>query len=357
LTKLKVGIIGTGFGALVQAPGFMLHPECEVVALSGVTRPGRAAEEAAKLSIPRSYDDYRTMFAEEELDLVSVASAPYMHHEMTLAALSRRIPVLCEKPMALNLAEARAMAEAAEREGVIGAIDFEFRHQPARTKFKQLMAEGFLGELTHFNLTYTTAGFERNLGRPIGWLWRQETGGGMLGALGSHVVDTVRWLFGDILQVAGFVNVHVDQRSGRPADGDDSFAFLAKLAGKATGLVQYHMHAHHGEGLRLEAFGTKGSIILTDDMHLLAGRAGEPMSEVVLPPRFKVEGIAYSERLDARLPGFLVLVDNLVDALRGTRRPGPSRDYATFRDGVAVQAILDAVRRSHADGRWVTVDA
>lgn len=354
MSKLRVGIIGTGFGALVQAPGFMMHPEFEVVALSGVARAGRAAEQAAKLGIPRSYDSYMTMLQEEELDLVSVVSAPNQHHGMAVTALERRIPVLCEKPMAMNLAEAHAMADAAERRGLVNAVDFEFRYQPARWEFHQLLGEGFIGDLIHFNLTYTMGTLERNLARPMGWLWKTETGGGMLGALGSHLIDSLRWYFGDIRSVAGTLTTHVDEREGQPADADDTFSFLARLDGKATGVMQFLSHAHHGFGLRLEAFGTKGTLVLVDDKQVLGARAGQSLAELPLRTPVHLPGLTYAPTLDPRTIPFVVMADNLAGAIRGRE---PARPYASFRDGAAVQAVLDAVRRSNAERRWVEVQA
>jgi predicted dehydrogenase len=355
MSKLRIGIIGTGFGALVQAPGFMMHPECEVVALSGVARPGRAQEQAAKLGIPRAYDSYTAMLENENLDLVSVVSAPNLHHPMTIAALERRIPVLCEKPMAMNLAEAQAMVDAAERRGLVNAIDFEFRYHPARVQFKKLMDEGYIGDLLHFTCTYTMGAFQRNLERPMGWLWRTETGGGMLGALGSHLIDSLRWFFGDLKAVSGMTTAHVDVRDGQPADADDTFSFLAQLGGKATGVVQFLQHAHHGFGLRIEAFGTKGTLVLVDDKQVLGARAGESLAEIPQETQIKLAHLHYPESLDARTYPFVVLVDNLVAALKGAPRSGIGGEFATFRDGAAVQAVLDAVRLSHAERRWVDI--
>lgn len=355
MAKLRIGIVGTGFGTLVQAPAFMMHPDCEVVALAGVARAGRAQEQAARLGIPHAYDSFATMLDNEKLDLVSVVSAPFMHHPMTIAALERGIPVLCEKPMALNLDQARAMVAAAESRHLINATNFEFRHQPARTKLKELMEQGFLGDLLHFTLTYTMAGFERNLARPMGWLWQKEKGGGMLGALGSHVIDSLRWFFGDIQSVSGMLTTHVDVREGQPVDADDTFAFLACLAGKSTGVVQFFQHAHHGFGMRLEAYGTRGSIVLVDDRELFAARAGEALAPISLPERFEVPGVNYATQLDPRTIPMFMMVDNLAHALRGTPNQNPSPNYATLRDGAAVQAVLDAVRRSHDERRWVDV--
>ncbi len=332
----------------------MMHPDCEVVALSGVTRPGRARVLADKLGIPAAYDSYLEMLDGEELDLVSVASSPDQHHPMTIAALERRIPVLCEKPMALNLAEAQAMVDAAERRQLVNAVDFEFRHLPARTRFKELVSAGFLGELVHFQLTQTMGGLERNLARPMSWLWRAESGGGMLGALGSHMIDMLRWFFGDFHSVSGSLTAHVDVRDGQPATADDSFSFLIRMPGKASGLAQFLSHAHHGFGMRLEAFGTQGTLVLTDN-ELAGARAGETLSTIPVAPRFDVPGVTYPAEMDRHIPAFVVMVDNLVNALKGTGASGPSRDFATFRDGAAVQAVLDAVRESHRTGRWTEV--
>jgi predicted dehydrogenase len=334
----------------------MMHPACEVVALSGVARPGRAQEQAAKLGIPRAYDNYMTMLEQEELDLVSVVSSPNLHHPMTIAALERRIPVLCEKPMAMNLAEAHSMIDAAERRGLVNAIDFEFRYNPARTQFKQLIDQGFLGELIHFNLTYTNKGLEQNLARPNGWLWQTKTRGGMLGALGSHLIDSLRWFFGDMTAVSGVLTTNVEMRSGEPADADDAFSFLCRLGGKATGVVQYLSHAHHGFGLRLEAFGTKGTLVLVNDQTVLAAKPGEEPAPVALETPVKLPGLEYAPTLDARTIPFLVMADQLVGAIAGEdQMVGPKRPYATFRDGAAVQAVLDAVYQSHAEGRWIAV--
>lgn len=355
MKKLRVGIVGTGFGARVHAPGFMLHPECEVVALSGVSRPGRAQEHATRLGIPHAYDDYQRMLANEELDLIAIASAPHQHCPMTMAALERGIAVLCEKPMALNVGEAKAMAAAAEERGLVNAINFEFRHHPARTLFRQRVAEGFLGDLVHVNFCYVRPGFEQNVNRPAGWLWRTETGGGMLGALGSHMIDTLRWCFGEIEDVSGLLTTQMEVRSGEPVDADDTFAFLLRFGGKATGVVQFLTHAHHGFGVRLEAYGTKGSLVMLDDKRLLAGRAGESLAEVPIPAHFEIPGVTFPAQYESYIPAFAVMVDNLVQAVRGRNEPGPSRSYATFRDGVAVQAVLDAVRRSHTEGCWVSL--
>ncbi len=354
MARLRVGIIGTGFGTVVQAPGFMLHPDWEVAALSGVSRPGRAQEQATALGIPAAYDNYLDMLDHERLDLVSVVSSPDKHLPMTLAALERGIPVLCEKPMAMNLAEARAMVQGAEQRHLLGIIDHEFRYIPARAQFKRLVAAGYLGDLLHFTMTYSMSGGARHASRPMNWLWQAQSGGGMLGAIGSHMIDQVRWCLGEFRSVLGMLATHVNTRSGEPVTADDGFTFLARMDGNATGVVQFITAAHHSFGLRLEAFGTGGTVVLHDQA-LYAGKAGEPLAEVPVPARFTVPGVTFPDPVDARTPPFTVMAHNLALALRGGGLASPVPDVATFRDGAAVQAILDAVRRSHAEDRWVDV--
>src|SRR2546426_12835494 len=139
--KLRVGVIGTGFGAEVQIPAFLAHPRVEVVAIASGT-PGRAREVAGRFEIPHAFDDYRAMVATAELDLVSITSPPDTHHPAALAALARRRHVLCEKPMALNAAHAEEMLREAERQGVTHVIDHELRFNPNRRKVQRLIEGG-----------------------------------------------------------------------------------------------------------------------------------------------------------------------------------------------------------------------
>src|SRR4029079_2059959 len=121
--KIRVGVIGTGFGGLVQVPGFVKRPDVELVAIAS-EREKRAKEFGERFGVA-GYGDYRRMLEEQELDLVSVTAPPYLHHEMVMAARAKGRSVLCEKPLAANLGEAREMLAAAEKAGVIHAVDHE----------------------------------------------------------------------------------------------------------------------------------------------------------------------------------------------------------------------------------------
>jgi predicted dehydrogenase len=352
--KLKVGIIGTGFGTRVHVPGFQAHPETEVVALASV-RPGRAAAEAARLSIPHAFDDWQEMLEAVDLDIVSVVTAPDLHYLCTVAALVKGRHVLCEKPFALNLTQAREMLALAQSQGVRHAINHEYRYVPARQTFKHLVASGFLGDITQVVVTWTNPAFERYASQPYSWLWNQEAGGGMLGALGSHLIDALQWWFGPIIAAGGRLDTRVRLRQGETGmvrvTADDSFRFLCEFASGAGGTVQFLPLAHHGDGLRVEAYGRHGTLVLRGDREVLAGHPGGPLQPVDLLPPEQAPGLGDGPGQEPNLPLFAVLVDRFVSAVRG--RPGG--EYPTFQTGCQVQAVLDTIRRSHQENRYLEV--
>src|SRR5207247_1079698 len=191
MPKLRVGVIGTGFGADVQIRAFLAHPRVDAVAVASGT-PGRAREVAGRFEIPHAFDDYREMVATVELDLVSITSPPDTHHPATLAALAHHRHVLCEKPMALNAGQAAEMLREAERRGVTHMIDHELRFNPIRRKIKHLIKEGFIGTPRHALTTVVGTG-RADATRP--WTWGSDAGrgGGSLGAQGSHQIDVLRF--------------------------------------------------------------------------------------------------------------------------------------------------------------------
>src|ERR1041385_8880215 len=141
---LRVGLIGTGFGSSTHIPAFKQSADFEVVAVvSG--RRYKAEQVARDASIDWFSGDYRTMLREVELDAVSVAVPGGLHREIVLASAAAGRHILCEKPFATTLGEAREMLAAVQAAGVGHAINHEFRLIPARQEFRRLVSDGFLG--------------------------------------------------------------------------------------------------------------------------------------------------------------------------------------------------------------------
>jgi len=220
-TKLRVGVIGTGFGSTVQIPAFRAHPRVEVVAVAS-GRPGKARKVAEEFGVPHAFDAYADLVP-ADLDLVSITAPPDLHHPMTMAAVAAGRHVLCEKPMALSAAEAAEMLAAAERARVVHLIDHELRFNPNRRKVKRLIAEGFLGQPRHALITAMSPG-RRDPTLPWGWWYDAARGGGLLGAVGSHQIDLLRYWLGEIESASGTLDAVIRERpapdgSGRRLNG------------------------------------------------------------------------------------------------------------------------------------------
>ena len=191
---LRVGIVGTGFGARVQVPGFRAAGY-EVTAICSA-HPERARTVADQAGIPVAVETVGELVERDDVDVVCVTSPPTLHREHTLAALAAGKHVICEKPMARDSREAREMLAAAERAGVVHAIDHEFRYAPARSKVKELLEARAIGEM-RLALVMEMTGMLVDPTRPRQeWWLRRDRSGGLLGAIGSHWIDSLIWWLG-----------------------------------------------------------------------------------------------------------------------------------------------------------------
>ncbi len=351
---IRIGIIGTGFGQTAMLPGFRHAAGAEVAAICSARRE-RAAAAAQAHSIPLAFDDYRAMLAEANLDLVCIATPVATHAPMALAAIEAGCHVLCEKPMAMDVHEAQAMLQAADAAGVVHLIDHELRFNPTRAKIAELIASGYLGQVYYAGIR-NSSGMRGDPNRAWDWWSDRARGGGALGANGSHQVDLLRWWLGEITAVSGQLNTFVQARPDpaqggalRPVDSDDQFNFSARFASGAQAHVFVSYVAHHGGSNQAEIHGERGSLVLDHADRLWGKQLGSAVEELtVTDPLEGVPGVPAG--VWAR--SFAHLAQELVTALREERAP---QRGATFRDGLRCQHVLDAVRQSHAEERWIAV--
>lgn len=344
MCAVRVGLIGTGFGASVQVPGFKCVSDVEVVAITSAQLE-RAKAVAQEHGIPHSFDDYGEMLRTVELDLVSVVSPPYLHQEMTMAALHAGTHVLCEKPFAMDLTQALAMRDAAERLRRVHAVDHEFRYVPARAAIKRLLDAGEIGEVFLFRAA-DLAAFPND--RPFDWWFDRTRGGGVLGAIGSHYVDAVQWWIGPITRVSAQLRALVPERRAGSGSGtkrvtaDDTASVAFETGNGVTGRIDISVSAGGGPR-RVEIYGTKGALFLEGTK--LYRVAGGQVAEVIMEDRDQA-------RLDdPRIGPFVELAQRVVDRMN----EADSRTFPTFDDGVAVQRVLDAIRRSSDEDRQVEI--
>ena len=261
----RIGISGAGFGVNAHLPALLAHPRFEVVAIAS---PSRAATIAKERGIPHAFASAREMIAGCELDGVVVASPPFAHRDDVLAALDARKHVLCEKPFGLNVEEAEELLGASRDAGTACGVAHEFRFVPQRAAIRELVANGHLAPLRQLEITQLGTWLRAQSERPRGWWFERERGGGIAGALMSHIVDSANWTLGrSPKRVQGFMRTAVPQRrdaQGAFASGvdDGCFALLdygdglvARLSVDATAAVESFTIAVHAENRTAVASG------------------------------------------------------------------------------------------------------
>ena len=190
---LKVGIIGAGgIARMAHIPGYQALEDVEVAAVADVDEQA-ARRTAEEFDVPRVFTDYRDLLALDDIEAVSVCTPNFMHKEPTIAALRAGKHVLCEKPIARNAAEGRAMVAAARRYRRQLMVALQWRFRPEAQVLKRFVEAGDLGEVYHAH-----ARAMRRRGIP-GWgdfVEKEKSGGGPLIDIGVHILDLTLWLMG-----------------------------------------------------------------------------------------------------------------------------------------------------------------
>ena len=356
---------------------FDLKAEPVMVALCGRDEPAvRAA--AGKLGWQGHETDWRKLIAQPDIDLIDIGTPNNLHAEIAIAAAEHGKHVLCEKPLAMDLAQARRMKAAVDRAGVVHMICHNYRFAPAVQYARQLIASGQLGQIYHFRAQYLQD-WIMDPQFPLVWrLQKEVAGSGTHGDLSAHIIDLARFLVGEFESVTGLLHTFIKERpldtSGEGAWGatgggqrqmgpvtvDDAAAFLARFSGGALGVFEAsRFAAGNRNGNRFEVNGSKGSLRWDlENMNNLqvyfgsdeAGQQGfrtinctegtHPFAGHWWPP---AHIIGYEHT-------FVHLVSVLLDGIADGRSPEPN-----FEDGVRNQAVLEAVAESSASGAWVKV--
>ncbi len=355
-----IGIIGTGFARTTQIPGFRDCMGAKVVAIASRNRE-RANAVANEFGIEHVAHDWQELVARNDVDLVSIVTPPSTHMEITLAALEQRKAVLCEKPMALNAEQSARMVEKANAAGVLALIDHELRFLNSRRTMRGMLQTGAIGMVRHCNYVFRSD-YRALADRAWDWWSDEKMGGGTLGAIGSHVIDSFRWMLDtEISKTLGMLSTHIkhrnDKSSGEPraVTTDDEAKLLfqfadGQLTQGATGSASLSVVESGKYENRLEIYGTKGALMVEETGELWRSPTG---SGVWRPVQVDQDHMAQGMRESSWSRGFTAFAVAICDALRGGRKT--VKDAATFEDGHRVQIVLDAIRASNDSGCWITV--
>ena len=353
--EVRVGFIGSGFARRVQLPGLAFVPGARATAIASGHRANAEAV-ARDFGIPHVFGDGAELARSPDVDLVIVSSTPDSHARYAIAALEAGKHVLCEKPMAIDAFEASQMvAASAQHPDSLAWIDHELRYEPNRRRARELIRSNAIGELWHLELSLKP--YLRGDGRPQAfdapwnWWFDAARGGGILGAVGSHLIDLCRfWSGSEITYVAGLAETFVKQRkdeSGvvRHVTADDYASCVLRTGSGAVATITLSTVAHHGPGHLGQVTGSEGTLLLSGETNLELGKSGGPLEDISAPDDLweKVK----PNNMWAR--SFVRLLREMVQVIRGG---APQGEPATFRDGWQVQRVLDAIR----GGRGVQLD-
>ena len=291
MNRIRVGIVGLGANTrLRHVPGLR---ECEDVEITGVCnrRPESTASAAEEFGIEKTYENWEQLVADAEIDAVVIGTWPYLHRDITVAALSAGKHVLTEARMARNAAEAREMLQASQaRPDLVAQIvpsPFGLRVHQVVT---DLLADGFLGELREV----AVLGVNNSVADPNAPLhWRQssELSGLNMLALGILHEPLVRWTPHPtrvLAQTQTFVTERVDPQTGEPAavGTPDSLHVLTEIPGGARGIYHLSGAVHHGPGMQIHLYGSEGTLKYVfdgDDRLSGAKRDAAELAEITVP--------------------------------------------------------------------------
>jgi len=372
MKDIRVGMVGTRFMGRAHANAFInvshffpvpLHP----VLVAACGRDESHLEKfASRFDFRSTETSWEQLVARDDIDLVDICTPNATHMPIALEAARHGKHILCEKPIAMNADEALRMLQAAEAAGVTHMVAFNYRRVPAIKLAKQIIDQGRLGQIYHFNAVY----YQDWLADPRSpFVWRNDVslaGSGAHGDLNAHTVDLARYLIGEFEAVNGTQEVFVEERTkedgtlGR-VTADDCTEFLARFRGGAVGVFMATRLATGRKNLlRFEVFGSQGSLAFDlERMNELAFYSADDPDDSQGFRTILVTARSHPYLYAWWPPGHIIgwehtFIHEIYDLLVAIDSHQPA--VPDFRDGWKCQQVLDAVQASARCGEWATLE-
>ncbi len=378
LTDIGAAVVGTGFIGVVHVEA-LRRLGVQVHGVVGSSHE-RAMSRALDMRLPPAYESFHAMLADQRVDVVHITSPNHLHHEHAKAVLAAGKHVVCEKPLAMTPAESADLLEAAQRSGLVHAVNFNLRFYPVNQHVHGMIAAGELGDVRLVSGHY----LQDWLLLATDWNWRLEPGlGGELRAvadIGSHWMDLTSFLTGRrITAVMADLTTFIKTRQ-QPKGPVETFAAAGKTGtipreisteDVATILLRYdagvrgavtvsQLSAGRKNSMVYEVSGASSSAAWNSESpdELWIGHRGRP-NEVLLrdPAILNEEGRRATYLPGGHAEGFAATFKALYAAVYAAVAEGkPGRGYPTFADGHDEMLVCDAVLQSSREQRWKEVD-
>ena len=363
--ELGIGIVGAGYIGNVHSAGYAAvrgtYPEAPSVELRAVADLATDAAErlADGWGWGRVESDWRAITEAPDIDVVDISVPNSLHAEIAIAALANGKHVICEKPLARDLAGAEAMCRAAAGSSQVAQVCFYYRLWPAVAWAKQLVEAGAIGAVQHFR-GWMLQDYAADAAHDLGWRARaDDAGAGALGDLGSHIIDIARFLCGEIEAVCARTRATVE-RPAASGEIDDLVTMMVDFGGGASGVLEasWALRGHKCD-LGFDLVGDTGAIRFgwerANEIEVLAGDPADPANGfkrvLIGGAQPEVENfVAVSGQGMGYRDSFTI---GLGQAVRAIGAGGPAAE-PSFAEGLAVARIVAAALESAAGGGWVT---
>ncbi|MEM9224216.1 MAG: Gfo/Idh/MocA family oxidoreductase [Pseudomonadota bacterium] len=368
MPDIGIGIVGGGYMGKAHAVAMRavaavfdtpLRPKLECVC---ATTPASAERYRAAYGFERATDDWRALVNDPGVEAVVIASPQSTHSEIALAALARRKPVFCEKPLGMSLADSEAMVAAAEAAGVANMVGFNYVRTPATQFARALVSDGTIGDVTSFRAEHTED-FSADPEEPANWRTRGISNGAM-GDLSPHIINASLALLGPISELVAEVETVHKTRPGakgpEEVTNDDQAQIICRFERGVVGnLFISRVATGRKMGYAYDIYGTKGAIRFDNEdqnalwlyrsegpeairgfTKILTGPAHPDYEPFCQGPG---HGTGYQDGITIEARDFLKAIHS------------GAAVWPTFRDGMEVNRIIAAAHLSSRERRWVDV--
>lgn len=364
---IRLGIIGAsptvGWAHRSHLPAIVASPEFE---LTGVctTRKETAEEAARQYGAKMAFDDYHKMLAHPDIDAVAVVLRVPAHFQITKDALNAGKHVFTEWPLGKDIAEAKELADLARAKGVKGVVGLQARANPAILHMKELVEEGYVGEIISCNMKLMRGGV---LERVSGRTWQRDItlGANTLTIATGHSIDALRFVVGDFSQVSSVITTQVDQwwesdtQKMVDVTSPDNILISGVLANGAVASAHVGSVPWAGTGYTMEIYGRTGTLVATSEdspqlgeVRLQGAQNGDNLEDIDIPPRYTdvLEGMPQGAPFNVGQLYYRFGQGILGQAIEKNGQPYPDFDTA-----VELHQFIDALRQSAKDGNSTRV--
>lgn len=324
--SVRVGVIGTGFGARVVAP---VYRESEGFDVVDVVTPRDAAA-------------VTELCARRDVDLISVHSPPFLHRDHVCRAIESGHAVLCDKPFGRCLEEAEEMYDVATAAEIVNLVNFEFRQHPARRELRSLVRDGVVGVVEHVQWTVLHPWWRFDAARPYGWSFDAELGGGWIRLSGSHLIDFVRWTLGEIADATGAIRTTITERADvdgcvRRCTAEDGYTAVLLTVAGPTVTIEGTATSSAPRPNRLTVVGSDAVLELSNE------NPREEDARIVRYARDDTKELFTFAQGDTYMSQMRQWAEIIRDAVRLGHAPP---DAPKFADGLGVSRVMDRLERN-----------